>query len=187
MYKKKFERKNQLAVIVLTALFSLLCCYIFVSQNTFEYTNLVDDASRVYVQSILEEVGVSQKNADVFFQLVNKFYQDPYANTVESGFQKAIIPFFSYKDTDAARHLELQPDDSLSCRMAAFILLRDSITFSDNAENRPDLPELKEKDPSSRKALSDSDDLLHYDLLFANLTNQTVHSSAEMSAALTEY
>lgn len=168
-------------VIVVIA---LLCGYAFVSQNTFEYTNLVDNASRDYARSILEEAGISQENEDVFFRLVNEFYQDPYSNTVESGFQKALIPIFSYEETDAIQHLGVQPDNSLTCRMAAFILLQDIITFPYSIENRS---ELAEKDPKSREVLSDDIDLLHYDLLFANLTNQAVHSSVEMSTALVEY
>lgn len=169
---------------MMIVLIALLWGYIFASQNTFEYTNLVDNASRDYARSILEEAGISQENVDVFFQLVNEFYQDPYSNIVESGFQKALIPIFTYEEADAIQHLGIQPDNSLTCRMAAFILLQDIITFPHNIENRSGL---EEKDPKSREVLSDDIDLLHYDLLFVNLTNQAIHSSAEMSTALVEY
>lgn len=180
----KFFAPKRSTLIMVIVFIALLCGCIFVSINTFEYTNLVDDASQDYVRSMLEDAGVSQENVDVFFQLVNEFYQDPYSNTVESGFQKALIPIFSYEGTDAIQHLEFQPNNSLTCRMAAFILLRDIITFPHNIENGL---ELEEKDPKSREVLSDDLDLLHYDLLFFDLTNQTIHSSAEMSTALVEY
>lgn len=179
---KLFQKKTTLIVVIV--FIAILCGYVFVSQNTFEYTNLVDNASRDYARSILEEAGISEENVGVFFQLVNEFYQGPYSNTVESGFQKALIPIFSYEETDAIRHLEVQPDNSLTCRMAAFILVQDIITFPHSIDNRS---ELEEKDPKSREVLSNDIDLLHYDLLFANLTNQAVHSSAEMSSALVEY
>ena len=42
---------------------------------------------------------------------------------------------FSYRDTDAFQHSEIQPDNSLICRMAVFLLLKDGIVFSDESKN----------------------------------------------------
>lgn len=162
----------------------IFCGYAFYQANSFKYTNLADDVSRDYMRSLLEEADISQENIDLLLRLVDEFYQAPYPNAVENGFQKALISLFSYNDTDAFQHLELQPENSLTCRMAAFILLRDRITFPDHLG---DGLELDEKDPKSRRILIDSSDLLHYDLLFANLSNQSICSSAEMVDVLTEY
>lgn len=174
------------AVLVTAIIFAVFLVYggVFLYRNMFTYTNLVDPASRDFARSLLEEAAVPQENVDSLFQRIEEFYRDPYPNLVKQGFQRACALSFSYRDTDAFEHAELQPDSSLTCRMAAFLLLRDSIVFSEQAEGGP---ELKEKDPTSRRCLTDENDLLHYDLLFANLTGRTVRSSAEMAAALVEY
>lgn len=156
----------------------------YISQNIFVYTNLVNNTDRDQARFLLEEAGIPQENIDFFVQLVEKFYQDPYPNLVESGFQKAFLPMFSYRDTDAFQHSEIQPDYSLTCRMAAFLLLKDGIVFSDELKNSL---QLDEKDPKSRRYLTDDDDLSHYDLLFSNLTGPSIRSSAEMSRVLIEY
>lgn len=42
---------------------------------------------------------------------------------------------FFYRDTDAFQYSEIQPDNSLICRMAVFLLLKDGIVFSDESKN----------------------------------------------------
>lgn len=176
------KRKRLIAAAVL-ALCLIICACIFFARGTFTYTNLVAASDRDFARSLLDEAGIAWKNADLMLKLLDEFYAVPYYGITDSGFRKGCIPLFSYSDKDAARHLDMWPDSSLTCRMAAFILLKDSIGFSDTAEREPGL---EEKDPKSRTKLTDSADLLHYDLLFSNLEHP-VHSSDELSAAVTEY
>lgn len=176
-------KRKQLIATALIVLCLIICSCIFFTRSTFTYTNLVAAADRDFARSLLDEAGIARENTDLILELVDEFYAVPYSGIADSGFRKGCIPFFSYSGRDAARHLDMQPDSPLTCRMAAFILLKDSIGFPDAGERKPGL---EEKDPKSRVNLTDSGDLLHYDLLFSNL-KQPVHSSSELSSAVTEY
>lgn len=176
-------KRKRLIAAALLALCLIICVCIFFTRNTFTYTNLVAVSDRDLARSLLDGAGIARENTDLMLELVDEFYSVPYPGIADGGFRRGCIPFFSYGNGDAARHLDMQPDNSLTCRMAAFILLKDSIGFPDTSERKPGL---EEKDPKSRAKLTDSADLLHYDLLFSNL-KYPVHSSDELSAAVTEY
>lgn len=175
--------KRKLLITAALALCVIICVCIFIGQNVFTYTNLAAASDRDFARSLLDGAGIARENTDLLLELVDEFYSVPYSGIADSGFRRGCIPLFSYSDKDAARHLDMQPDSFLTCRMAAFILLRDRIGFPDTEERKPGL---EEKDPKSRVNLTDSGELLHYDLLFSNL-EQPVHSSDELSAAVAEY
>lgn len=170
--------------IVLPAVLAavVLLIVVYVKRNTFAYTNLVGEADRIQARVLLEEEGIPRENIDDLFSLIEAFYQDPYPHLAEQGLQRALIPLFSYRDQDAIDHFDRQPDSSLTCRMAAFLLLKDSIRFPDILPTAPE-----EKDPMSQRCLSAERDRLRYNLLFANVEGQVVRSSEELAAAVSNY
>lgn len=161
---------------------AILLMIVYVQQNTFTYTNLVGEADRIQARVLLEEAGIPRENIDGFFSLIEAFYQDPYPHLAKQGLQRALIPFFSYRDQDAFDHFDRQPDSSLTCRMAAFLLLKDSIRFPDILPTAPE-----EKDPMSHRCLAAEQDRLRYNLLFANVEGEAVRSSEELAAAVSNY
>lgn len=178
-------RKQNVFVGMIAAL--LICLlitaiYCFMKKNTFKYSNLVDNESKAKVQAMLEANGVPQENIGVLFDLCEEFYSVSYNNIVESGWKDALIQSFSYDDNDAFEHLEKQPDNTLTCRMAAFIVLKDNIFWGET-----NIVPVAMKDPKSRKNLTDDEDLAHYDLLFSNIENSTDTSSQDLANIVTTY
>ena len=173
-------RRRIALLAVLAAAFLLIVVY--VKRNTFSYTNLVDEADRIQARVLLEEAGISRENIDGLFSLIEAFYQDPYPHLAEQGLQRALIPLFSYRDQDAFDHFDRQPDSSLTCRMAAFLLLKDSIRFPDVLPTAPE-----EKDPMSQRCLAAEQDRLRYNLLFANVEGQAVRSSEDLATGVSDY
>lgn len=142
----------------------------------------MDEADRIQARVLLEEAGISRENIDGLFSLIEAFYQDPYPHLAEQGLQRALIPLFSYRDQDAFDHFDRQPDSSLTCRMAAFLLLKDSIRFPDVLPTAPE-----EKDPMSQRCLAAEQDRLRYNLLFANVEGQAVRSSEDLATGVSDY
>lgn len=175
--------KRKLLIAAVLVLCVIICACVFIGRSVFTYTNLAASADRDFARSLLDGAGIARENTDLLLELVDGFYSTPYPGIADSGFRRGFIPLFSYSGKDAARHLDMQPDSSLTCRMAAFILLRDKLGFPDTAERKPGL---EEKDPRSRVNLTDSADLLRYDLLFSNL-EQPVRSSGGLADAVKEY
>ena len=175
-------KRKVLIAAALLALGLIIYAGTLLARGSFTYTNLAAPDDCELARTLLDGAGITPENTERLLELVEEFYSVPYPS-IDGGFERAYIQFFRYSGEDAAQHLDMQPDAYLTCRMAAFILLRDKITFPDSTQ-RP--PTLEEKDHKSRRNLTDSGDLLHYDLLFANL-ERTVRSSAELSAAVTEH
>ncbi len=170
--------RRRIALLAVLAAVVLLIT-VYVKRNTFSYTNLVDEADRIQARVLLEEAGISRENIDGLFSLIEAFYQDPYPHLAEQGLQRALIPLFSYRDQDAFDHFDRQPDSSLTCRMAAFLLLKDSIRFPDVLPTAPE-----EKDPMSQRCLAAEQDRLRYNLLFANVEGQAVRSSEDLATGV---
>lgn len=179
-------KKNRVKLI-----FSVLCAgmvivsavLLFVwASNTFTYSNLYDPDSQSYFQQLLLENGISKENIDQVLSQVDTFNRIPYRGLVTEGWQKASIPFFSYRNEDGFTHLDLQPDNLINCRMTAFQIVREVIKF-ENVQGASQ----EEIDPRSRAVLNDPNDLRHYDTLFCTLENPGISSSEEMIALFTNY
>lgn len=93
-------------------------------------------------------------------ELVDEFNSVPYDSIVMNGWKRAVIPFFSYDNEARFKHLDVQPERT-NCRMSAFILMKDSVTFRDTEIALSEI-----KDPQSRRPLTDEKDLQHYDRLY---------------------
>jgi len=181
MKQKRIKKRIIMLLAVFVILGIVVTTYFFIDKNMFTYSNLVDNDSQGIVRTLLEQSGIPRENIELFFEGIDEFYKDPYPNIVQSGFQEKLIPFFSYRDTDAFQHLEAQENNTLVCRMAAFILLKDTLGFGDTT-----LLPAEEKDSKSRGWITETD-LLHYDLLFSNIEDYQINSSQEMVRVLTEY
>ena len=168
---------------VLAAVLLLLAAAVFWlwSSNRFTYTNLAEEETQQQFQAILED-RVPQENIDLLISQINTFNSTPYQGLVESGWKTASIPFHSYRDKDGFTHLDTQPDNLINCRMTAFLLIKSHISFAETEQ----VPTEK-KDPQSRIVLSDKADLLHYDLLYADLDNAGITSSEALVQTLTGY
>lgn len=151
--------------------------------NTFVYSNLMDDESKLKAQQLLKEHNISQENIDIFFDLVDEFNSVPYRGLVEQGWRQADIQSFLYVDENAYEHLDAQPNqDLISCRNAAFLLLKDNITFKETEI----IPEKKYDGPRKLQFATESD-ILHYDLLFATIESNGTASSDSIVKQITEY
>lgn len=181
MKQKRIKKRIIMLLTVFVILGIVATTYLFIDKNIFTYSNLFDNDSQNIARSLLEQSGIPRESIELFFEGVDEFYKDPYPNIVQSGFQEKLIPFFSYRDTDAFQHLEAQENNTLVCRMAAFILLKDTLGFGETT-----LPPAEEKDSNSRHWITEID-LPHYDLLFSNIEDRQINSSEEMVRALTEY
>lgn len=180
----KIRKRNVFAGMIAALLVCFLAAavYCFMRKSTFKYSNLADNESKTKVQTMLEANGIPRENISALFDLCEEFYRVPYNNIVKSGWKDALIQFFSYNENDAVDHLEKQPDNSLTCRMAAFIVLKDNISWSET-----DIVPAVMKDPQSRQKLTDDEDLTHYDLLFSNIENFAVTSSQDLVNTVTAY
>lgn len=181
MKQKRIKKRIVMLLTIFVILGIIVTTYLFTDKNIFSYSNLFDNDSQNIARSLLEQSGIPHENIELFFEGVDEFYKDPYPDIVKSGFQEKLIPFFSYRDTDAFQHLEAQENNTLVCRMVAFILLKDTLGFGDTS-----LPPAEEKDGNSRRWVTKTD-LQHYDLLFSNIEDHQINSSEEMIRALTEY
>ena len=150
--------------------------------NTFFYSNLADTESQIALQNLLLENGVPQESIDLLLSQINEFNSTPYRNLVETGWHKASIPFFSYKDSDGFTHLDTQPDNLINCRMTAFLAAKHSLSFGETL-----LTPGEEKDARSRQVLTGKADLDHYDLLYADLDSTGILSSDALIQSLTAY
>lgn len=180
MLKPKRKTLFMFAVIGLCILVAVVLWS--ANNSVFSYSNLADDESKAEAQALLSNNGIPQENIDLFINLVDDFYSTPYNNTVKSGWKKAVIPLFSYSDKDAADHAAAQPDSIINCRMTAFLIMKDNLSFT-NTEFTP----TENKDPQSRIHLTDEDDLTHYDLLFSNIKNASVNSSETLAQSIIEH
>lgn len=164
-------------IYFLIAMVILLCVLLvagglFISRNSFVYSNLADGAGRARVKTLLSDSNIPEENIELLFRLFDEYNSVPYDNLVESGWKKAIIPFFSYDNRDGFEHLDAQPDNLINCRTTAFLVLKDNINFG-----KTDFVPTENIDPPSRGNIADENDLLHYDLLFSELENPAVNSS----------
>ncbi len=148
---------------------------------SFQYSNLVDDASRQQAQSLLSQAEVPSGDTDAFFELVDAFYRVPYEGIVESGWKKTAVRSFAYDDEAAFAHND-QSDCSIVCRTAAYLLTRSGITFGGT-----DLPPAEEKDPKSRQFLENDTDRLQYDRLFASIPAGAAETSEQVWDTLKTY
>ena len=131
MKHKRIKKRIIMLLTVFVILGIVVATYLFINKNRFIYSNLFDNESQNIARSLLEQSGIPRENIELFFEGVDEFYKEPYPNIVQNGFQEKLIPFFSYRDTDAFQHLEAQENNTLVCRMAAFILLKDTFEFGD--------------------------------------------------------
>ncbi len=153
------------------------------NSNTFMYSNLMDDESKLKAQLLLKEENIPEENIELFFDLVDEFNSVPYHGLVEQGWSQADIQSFLYVDENAYEHLDAQPNQNLiSCRNAAFLLLKDNITF----EETEIIPEKKYDGPRKLQFATESD-ILHYDLLFATIDSNGTVSSDSLVKKITEY
>ena len=177
-------KRKRVFVVITFLIFCLLVTivYQFVRNNTFEYSNLVDNEGQAELQFMLETNGIPHENIETLLSLCDEFYSVPYNNVVNNGWNYALIRLFSYNANDANDHLTRQPDNSLTCRMAAFIVLKNDISFGETK-----IVPAHMKDPASRKNLTYDEDLLHYDLLFSNIENSTVTSTQDLADIVIGY
>ncbi len=166
-----------LIVSVWIAVFS-----IWVNKNTFLYSNLMDDESKLKARSLLTQQDIPQENIDLLFRLVDQFNSVPYRGIVEHGWKKAVIPFFSYDHENGFAHLEAQDDDDIiNCRSAAFILLKDSIIFGET-----EIIPTEYKDSQNRYQFAEEDSM-RYDLLFADMESPDAASSEALAEIVRGY
>lgn len=161
-------------------------CVVFLFQyakeNTFIYSNLMDDESKDTARLLFSEANISQENIDHFFSLVDEFNRVPYKGIVEQRWKKALVPFFHYNDDNGFAHLELQERESLiNCRSAAYILLKDHIVFH-KTDVKPD----RNFDRNNRLQLAEEENL-HYDLLFADIDHGDTDSSEALVDKVVDY
>ncbi|MDU6263665.1 MAG: DUF4300 family protein [Anaerocolumna aminovalerica] len=166
MKQKRIKKRIIILLTVFVILGIVVTTYFFIDKNIFTYSNLVNNDSQSIARSLLEQSGISRENIELFFEGVDEFYKEPYPNIIQSGFQEKMIPFFSYRDTDAFQHLETQENNTLVCRMAAFILLKDTLGFADTT-----LPPAEEKDSNSRHWITETD---YYTMTFCSVTLKTI-------------
>ena len=176
--KKRFLLCILGAILILASAVFLLVW----GSNTFTYSNLYDNDSQTVFRTLFLERGVPEQNIRNVLSQTDTFYSTPFRGLVTEGWKKASIPFFSYRNEDGFAHLDTQPDNLINCRMTAFQIIKDSISFGETT-----LSVKEEKDVRSRKLLTDPDDLLHYDLLFADLENPGIASSDELVQLFTDY
>ena len=151
--------------------------------KTFIYSNLIDSAEQEIMEDLLIDANIPAENIDRYMEKIERFYSIPYKGIVQSGWKRSSIVLFSYRDNSAIEHFDEQPDFSLSCRAAAFILLKDNITWGE-----VNLPAITKKDEISRTHISDNqEDLLHFDLLFSNIDGIPISSSEQLVETLTQY
>ena len=176
---KKHRARRLICGILAFAAIAAVILSIWAYRNTFAYSNLMDEEGRNEALSLLNGQNIPKENIDLFFQLVDEFNSVPYHGIVEHGFKRAAIPFFSYNNENGYAHLNAQESDNIiSCRAAAFVLLKDCITFEDTGivpeEQKCDFP------------LSETD-LENYSLLFANIKYDGDASSETLAEQLLSY
>ena len=153
------KRKRRIFLIIGFVLISLLVATLslWASNNTFTYSNLMDNESKATAHSLLSDANIPQENIELFFTLVDEFNSVPYKGIVEQGWKKAFIPFFSYNNNNGFAHLEAQEQENMiNCRSAAYILLKDHIIF-----NKTDIIPDRNLDNNNRFPFTE-EDKLHY-------------------------
>lgn len=177
--KKKIKWLIGVVIILLICIAVLLQ---FKNKYLFIYSNLMDNESKTAAQSLLSEANIPQENIDLFLTLVDEFNSVPYKGIVEQGWKKAIIPFFSYNNNNGFAHLAAQEQENvIMCRLAAFILLKDHIQFSET-----DISPNRNLDNNNRFDFTE-EEKLHYDLLFAHVENSNIDSSAALAKKVIDY
>lgn len=176
---KKHRTRRLICGISALAAIAVIILSIWIYRNTFTYSHLMDEEGRTEALSLLRGQNIPEENIDLFFQLVDEFNSVPYPGIVEHGFKRAAIPFFSYNNENGYAHLNAQESgDIISCRTAAFVLLKDSITFEDTGV----VPEEQKSDfPFAEN------DLENYSLLFANIEYDGSASSEALAEQLLSY
>lgn len=154
--------------------------FVFSRGPTFRYSNLVDEAAQMQARSLLTQGRIPTEDMDDFFELVRDFYSVPYKGVVESGWKKVSTRSFSYGEKAAFDHFN-QTNNAVTCRTAAFLLMRDRLMFGSD-----DLPPAEEKD-QTQAYLPEPEDRMHYNLLFAALPSGTAETSEEVWDALAAY
>ena len=178
------KRKRRIFLIIGFVLISLLVATLslWASNNTFTYSNLMDNESKATAHSLLSDANIPQENIELFFTLVDEFNSVPYKGIVEQGWKKAFIPFFSYNNNNGFAHLEAQEQENMIiCRSAAYILLKDHIIF-----NKTDIIPDRNLDNNNRFPFTE-EDKLHYDLLFADIENSNTYSSKAVANKVVDY
>ena len=178
------KRKRRTFLIIGFVLISLLVATLslWASNNTFTYSNLMDNESKATAHSLLSDANIPQENIELFFTLVDEFNSVPYKGIVEQGWKKAFIPFFSYNNNNGFAHLEAQEQENMIiCRLAAYILLKDHIIF-----NKTDVKPDRNLDNNNRLQLTEEENL-HYDLLFAHIDNSNTDSSEALVDKVVDY
>ena len=144
--KKRFLFCILGAILILASAVFLLVW----GSNTFTYSNLYDNDSQTVFRTLFLERGVPEQNIRNVLSQTDTFYSTPFRGLVTEGWKKASIPFFSYRNEDGFAHLDTQPDNLINCRMTAFQIIKDSISFG-----KTTLSVKEEKDVRSRKLLTD--------------------------------
>lgn len=147
---------------------------------SFRYSNLVDETSQQQARSLLEQANVPTEDADLFFQLVDAFYDVPYEGIPQSGWEKAFTGTFAYDDDAAIEHYS-KSDNRVVCRTAAFLLTRYGIPFGET-----DLPPAEMKDQCAAY-FTDRSEQLRYNRLFASLPAGTAETSEQVWDTLKAY
>ena len=178
------KQKRRTFLIIGFVLISLLIATLslWARNNTFTYSNLMDNESKATAHSLLSDANIPQENIELFFTLVDEFNSVPYKGIVEQGWVKAFIPFFSYNNNNGFAHLEAQEQENMiNCRSAAYILLKDHIIF-----NKTDVKPDRNLDNNNRLQLTEEENL-HYDLLFAHIDNSNTDSSEALVDKVIDY
>lgn len=171
----------------IAALLVLLGCAaaLWAARNTFTYSNLADAKSRQTAQQLLRGQGVGEESLERFFEQVDAFNAVPYAGLVESGWKKALAPFFAYDDAAGFSHLDhQQTDERVGCRAAAFLLMRDVIAFT---EPESGTASAGRKDEMQTQRLFSQREQENYDRLYADVAYHGGETAEELAAQLTDY
>ena len=99
---------------------------------TFEYSNMVDTETQIFVSELLYRNGVNQIDINYFFELVNDFYNG-YENIADSGWITTTLKNFEYNDITAFAHWDSKKRNriDINCRYAAYTLIKDTILSFD--------------------------------------------------------